>query len=105
MSREDTLFISGEFETFELPKDKRYLANYFRTKTQSTFLRYLLMFGSCQHFTDHTGIYCQPRYMKIMMKALQTIEAAHAKAKSEMDLEMLASIETGKFSITSLPPC
>lgn len=105
MSREDILFISGDFETFEVPKDKKYLLNYFRTKTQSAFLRYFLMFGSYDHFVDHTGIYCQPRYMKIMLKALNVLESAHAKAKGDMDLEMLADIETGKFSITSLPPC
>lgn len=97
------LFISGDFQNQEIPREKRYLLKYFTTNTQSTFLKYFLIFGSFEHFTDHTGIYCQPRYMKIMVKALERIEMAHAKAKSEMNLDMLTQIETGKFSISSLP--
>lgn len=103
MSKEDALFIAGDFDQYEIPKGKRYLLNYFTTKIQRSFLKYVLMFGNYSNFVDHTGIYCQERYLKIMDKALRQIQDAHAKAKSEINIEDLAKIEDGKFSISSMP--
>lgn len=103
MSKEDILFIAGEFESYEIPKEKKYLLKYFTTDIQKYFLKYIFLFGNYKNFVDHTGIYCQERYMKIMWNALQKLQEAHAKAKKEMDFDFLVKIETGKFSISSLP--
>jgi len=103
MSKEDAIFISGDFDRFEVPKTKKYLLKYFKTKVQKAFLRYILMLGNYNNFVDHTGMYCQIRYLKIMDNAINKLELAHAKAKSDMDLDFLSKIESGKYSITSLP--
>jgi len=103
MSKEDFLFIAGDFESFQIPKEKKYLLKYFTTNIQISFLRYVFLFGNFKNFVDHTGIYCQERYLKIMWNALQKLQEAHAKAKKDMDFEFLVKIENGKFSISSLP--
>lgn len=103
MSKEDAIFIAGNFENYEFPREKKYLLKYFTTNIQISFLRYIFLFGNYRNFVDHTGIYCQERYMKIMWNALHKLQEAHAKAKKELDFDFLVKIENGKFSITSLP--
>jgi hypothetical protein len=97
VSKKDLDFLSREFETLEIPKEKKYLLKYFRKDVQQAFLKYFFIFGSFDNFVDHTGLYCQPRWLKILHQKLIDLESIHSSAKQNMDLELLAKIESGKF--------
>ena len=99
----DLNFISGEFEKFQIPKEKRYLLKYFKTKVQLAFLKYFLVFGDYKNFIDHTGHWCRPKWLKALHERLISIEAMHKEAKANMDLTFLAKIETGKLKFTNIP--
>jgi hypothetical protein len=91
-------FLAGNFFDFELPREKLYLFKYFRSSMQKSFLRYYYCFdGEFAHFTDHTGIACQRRWLLLLRTKLNKILAAHAKAKEEMNLSMVKRIERGKL--------
>lgn len=92
-------FIAGNFLDHELPKEKQYLLHYFRTELEQQFLRYLYCFGQYEHFTDHTGIFCQLRWLHMLKRRHDLLVDAHTEAKREIDLEALAEIETGKYSL------
>jgi hypothetical protein len=81
----------------ELPKEKNYLFKYFRKDVQQYFLKYFFVFNNFDNFVDHTGLYCQVRWLKILHKKLVNIELLHKKAKENMDLELLSKIESGKY--------
>lgn len=98
----DMSFISREFETFELPKEKKYLLKYFDTVLQEAFLKYVFVFGDYDNFVDHTGLACQPRWLKNLYNKLKRLESAHKEARSsfsEEGMKRLAQIESGKFKI------
>ena len=91
-------FISGRFLEDPLPKENAWLLKYFRRDRQEQFLKYYLLFDDYWHFVDRTGYYFCIKNLNILVKKVKALMAAHAKAKSEMNLELLAKIETGKFS-------
>lgn len=93
----DLAFMSEQFVSYELPKEKKYLLKYFTSDIQIAFLKYYFAFDDIVHFTDHTGHYCQLRWLRLLLKKLRKIEAAHRKAKDEIDLETLVKIEAGKM--------
>lgn len=93
----DLLFLSQEYESFVIPKNKKYLLKYFSTDLQEAFLKYLLVFGDYDNFVEHTGLACQLRWMKTLKDKFDNLEAAHAQAKKDMDMTKLAEIERGKF--------
>jgi hypothetical protein len=95
----DLKFISKQFEYFELPKEKKYLLKYFDTVLQETFLKYVFVFGDYKNFTDHTGFYIRPRWQKVLYNKLIRLEAAQKEARKNMDMQLLAKIETGKFKL------
>jgi len=95
----DLHFISKEYENFIVPKNKKYLLKYFNTDLQEAFLKYYLVFGDWSNFVEHTGLVCQPRWMKTLESKLVLLEAAHLEAKKDMDMTKLAKIESGKFKI------
>lgn len=97
VSKRDLDFLSKDFETLDIPKDKRYLLKYFRKEIQQSFLKYFFTFGNFDNFIDHTGLYCQPRWLKILHKKLIDMENIHSLAKQNLDLELLTKIESGKF--------
>ena len=99
VSEKDLIFISGSFEDFEIPKDKNYLFKYFRKEIQQRFVRYFFAFNSFENFVDHTGFYCQRRWLKILYNKLLKLEALHKTAKSNMDFQTLLKIESGKYKI------
>lgn len=88
------MFLAGDFAF--IPKDKKYLTKYFKTDVQRTFLAYFILFGTYDNFVDHTGLYCQRRYLKILHDKMLRIEEAHRIAKQNLDLDILAKIESGK---------
>ena len=98
---QEMAFIGGQFFESELPKERRYLLKYFKSDIQQQFLRYMLMFGSCVRFTEHTGYHCSKRWLKVLKSRLRQLEAAKKTARESMDLETLTLIETGKYHVGS----
>ena len=96
LSALDLKLISFQLEIVELPKEKKYLLKYFDTPIQIAFLKYIHVFGDYKNFTDHTGLSCQFKWLKSLYDKLRKIEKMHKEAKSNMDLETLERIETGK---------
>lgn len=99
MSNLDLWFIGNLYESYEIPREKRYLLKYFRTTVQSLYLKYVFLYGNHINFVDHTGYRCQERWLKILDTRLQKLQAAHAEAKKNLDLTTLAKIEKGKYKI------
>lgn len=98
---QEMAFIGGQFFDLDLPKEKRYLLKYFKSGIQQQFLRYMLMFGTCVRFTEHTGYHCSKRWLKMLKSRLRRLEAARIAAREAMDLETLTLIETGKYHVGS----
>lgn len=98
-SKRDLIFLSGEFNDFEIPKEKNYLFKYFRKEIQQRFIRYFFAFNSFDNFVDHTGFYCQKRWLKMLYNKLLKLEALHKESKSVLDLDTLTKIESGKYKI------
>jgi len=88
-------FIANNKDVF--PKEKLYLLKYFRTAIQRAFLLYYLQYGDCSHFVEHTGQRCTKRWLIAMRLKLEKIEAVHAIAKKNFDLDALTNIENGKY--------
>jgi hypothetical protein len=101
MSERDKKLIAREFEYIKLPKDKRYLFKYFQTPLQKAFVKYMFVFNDYKNFSDHTGHYCQEKWLRILTKRLRELEKAKVDARANMDLELLAIIESGKYPVDS----
>lgn len=101
MSRGDEILLSGEFFDYSFPKEKSYLMKYFKTDVQRHFIAYLLLFGDYRNYVDHTGVACKTRYMQFMYSQYMKIEEARDKARADFDIELLAKIDSGEFSINS----
>ena len=87
--------VSGEFLDGNLPKDKLYLTKYFTTKVQRVFVKYFVIFGTYDHFAEHTGYPCTLRWLKQLAFRFHQLEAAMKTAKDHGDFEMAARIESG----------
>lgn len=98
----DLAFISQKFATYQLSKDKLYLLKYFKSPIQEAFLKYFFVFGEYDNFVDHTGFYCQKRWLQLLLERMQTLERLRKEAKSGFDLELLARIESGKLKLCRL---
>lgn len=94
--KRDLIYVGGLYEN-SLPKEKKYLLKYFKTRIQDMFLRYYHAFGNFDNFTDHTGFMCQKRWLISLHQKLIRIEAAHKEAKTNLDSAKVAEIESGKF--------
>jgi len=99
VSKRDLIFLSGNFDEIEIPKEKNYLFKYFRKDIQQAFIKYFFAFDSFDNFVDHTGFYCQTRWLRILHKKLINLEFLHKEAKNNIDLETLLKIESGKYKI------
>lgn len=99
VSKKDLIFLSGNFDDLEVPKEKNYLFKYFRKEIQQKFVRYFFAFNGFDNFVDHTGLYCQKRWLKILHDKLFKLESLHKEAKKNIDLEALLKIESGKYKI------
>ncbi len=95
----DLAFAGKLYETTEIPKGKAYLYKYFKTNVQEAFLKYFHVFGDYTFFMEHTGHRCSQRWLAQLHRKLVNLETIHHKAKSEMDLELLARIESGKHKV------
>ena len=99
----DLKFIAGIFFEQELPKDRQFLFRYFRSGLEKQFLRYYYCFEEFSHFTDHTGYFCQKRWLRILEKRLKRLVNAFIKAKQDADngleegFKMLGLTQRGKY--------
>jgi len=91
-------FISDFLEK-PVPTQQHWMTKYFGSGLKYEFLRYFLLFRCDAHFSEHIGIPCSKRWVKRMRSQLLKIESVHAKARSEMNLELLAEIEMGDFKL------
>jgi len=96
----DCLFIGMRFLFLEIPKDKKFLLKYFNGKIQKCFLRYFIFFGEYKNFVDHTGFCCQNRWLKQLEKKYEDLIYLQAYYKKNINLEMLADLESGKINIS-----
>jgi hypothetical protein len=101
----DLKFLAGVFFEEELPKDRQFLFRYFRSDLEKQFLRYYYCFEEFSQFTDHTGYYCQKRWLRILEKRLKWLVDAFIKAKQDVlvpgkeeeALKTLGQIQRGKY--------
>ena len=90
-------FLAGVFFDFELPQDKMFLFKYFRSDLEKQFLRYYFCFYEIEHFSNHTGFYCQNRWTRILEKRVRLLIKCHEYYKKNFELENLAKVEMGKI--------
>lgn len=98
--QDDLQFISGEFFETDIPKEKKYLLKYFKTKIQIAYLKYYLIFGNSKNFIDHTGYHCSERYLYKQDSLINKLMDAYSEAKSVLDedhMSMVFEIEQGKW--------
>jgi len=95
----DLSFLARQWETVELPKEKKYLLRYFNTPLQAAFLKYVHIFGDYSNFVDHTGLASSPRWLAILYNRLQTLQTLHREARANMDMTALAHIESGNYKL------
>lgn len=92
-------FLAGLFLEFEIPSDKLFLLKYFQTDLEVQFLRYYFCFQETEYFVDHTGFYCQKRWVKILEKRLNLLIGFYNHCKKNFDTKKLAEIEMGKIKL------
>jgi hypothetical protein len=95
----DLILLSGRFLDENLPKEKEYLYKYFDTPIQELFAAYFSEFRSIEHFVDHTGFYCDKRWLRRLRKKFLVIEGAYIDAQSSGDFEKIAEISMGNFPV------
>lgn len=93
----EAAFLAGLFFDFYIPRESQYLLKYFRSPLEVQFVKYYLCFGEIDNFVDHTGYFCQKRWLRILKKRFEKITAAHAQFKQNCDLERLEELESGKY--------
>lgn len=96
MTKEDFKLIAGNFSEIDLPKQERWLLNYFKTDIQKNFLIYYLQFQTVDRFSEHTGIKAENHYLKKLEMKYHTLVVMRNQAKSNFDIEKLWKIETGR---------
>lgn len=95
----DYNLIAGEFFDLVLPKEKQYLLKYFDTEVQLQFLYYYYIFKSTDRFIEHTGHLVSKRWLNDLRNRYDKLVEAHDSAKSNLDLDILAEITSGKFKL------
>jgi hypothetical protein len=95
----ESQFLAGKFFDFEISKERNFLFKYFRSPLEMQFVRYYLCFGEIEYFTEHTGHFCQKRWLKILKQRFDKIIAFHNQCRENMELELLEKIEKGRYKL------
>jgi hypothetical protein len=95
----EAIFLAGLFFEYDIPREKMFLLKYFRSPLENQFVKYYLCLGEIDNFVDHTGYFCQKKWLKILKKRIDGLLIAHDKYKKEGDLDILYKIENGKFKL------
>lgn len=107
MNKDELTFIAGDFSEFEIPRDKQYLFRYFKTDLEQQFLKYLYCFGDYENFVEHTGHYCQHRWLHVLKRRHDIIVSYYQDVKKDifnsdddLDFNVLVQIEKGKIKVS-----
>lgn len=93
----DALFLAGVFFDFEVPKERQFLFRYFRTPLEQQLIKYYLCFGEIDNFVDHTGFFCQKRWLRILKKRIDKLISVYEEYKKNFELDKLRDIESGRY--------
>jgi len=93
----DAVFLAGLFFDFDVPREKQFLFKYFRTPLEQQFVRYYLCFGEIENFVDHTGYFCQKRWVRLLKKRIDKILRTHEIYKNSFALDKLRELEEGRL--------
>jgi hypothetical protein len=91
-------FIS-DFMDRPVDREFSWMTCYFKSGACADFLKYFSVFRTISHFSEHVGRPCSLRWANRMKSRFVRLEAARAKARADLDFELLADIETGKFKL------
>jgi len=95
----EAVFLAGLFFEYEIPRDKMFLFKYFRTPLEQQFVRYYMCFGEIDNFVDHTGYFCQKRWVRLLKKRMDKILKIHETYKNNFELDKLRELEEGKHKL------
>jgi hypothetical protein len=93
----DAVFLAGLFFEYEIPKDRLFLFKYFRTPLEQQFVKYYLCFGEIENFVDHTGYFCQKRWVRLLKKRMDKLLKIHETYKNNFELDKLREVEEGRL--------
>lgn len=93
----EAIFLAGLFFEFDVPREKQFLFKYFRSSLEHQFVKYYLCFGEIDNFVDHTGCFCQKRWLKVLKKRIEKITNVYENFKSNFELDKLREIENGHY--------
>lgn len=97
-------FIAGDFINWEIPKELRFVYDYFNTDVEKTFIKYYLCFGNFTKFAEHTGLQVTRRWCEKLRQRLVMVQKLHEKAHANGDIEQVAEIEAGNAKIKLFNP-
>lgn len=95
----EAVFLAGLFFEYEIPRDKMFLFKYFRTPLEQQFVKYYMCFDEIENFVDHTGYFCQKRWVRLLKKRMDKILAMHETYKNNFELDKLRELEEGKLKL------
>lgn len=95
--QKDLEFIANEFIYREVPREQAYLLKYFRTDKAQAFLRYYLAFGTYKGYREITGFAIGTSMLMFYVHNFHELTELHARAKADMDMGLLWSIESGEY--------
>lgn len=98
----DAVFLAGLFFEYEIPRDKMFLFKYFRTPLEQQFVKYYMCFGEIDNFVDHTGYFCQKRWVRLLKKRMDKLLNVHETYKNNFELDKLRELESGHYKLRSL---
>jgi len=101
----DAVFLAGLFFDYDVPRDKQFLFKYFRTPLERQFVRYYLCFGEVENFVDHTGYFCQQRWVRLLKKRMDNLLRIHETYKNNFELDKLRELEEGRLKVTGEYKC
>ena len=96
----DAKFLAGVFFEFDVPRENNFIFQYFRSPLEHQFVRYYLCFGEIDNFVDHTGYFCQKRWLRILKKRFDNIKSTYDSYKKEFKLKELEELENGGYEIS-----
>jgi hypothetical protein len=95
----EAVFLAGLFFEYDIPREKQFLLRYFRSPLEKQFVRYYLCFGEIDNFVDHTGFFCQKRWLRILKKRIDKIMSVHENYKKSFELDKLREMENGRYKL------
>lgn len=89
-------FINQGHHKFDIPKEHLWIKKYFKTKVQSTFLKYFYATRNVSNFVEHTGYYTTASNLSKLCNKFYFLIEMYDEAKNNMDLTALAKLTNKK---------